>query len=56
MNIENFAKNAHASTNHLYDDKPYSVHLSMVVNNAIKYLSNTVLIYKLAYLKLINLR
>lgn len=33
-----FAIEAHAKTNHLYDGKPYSVHLSMVVMTAMKYL------------------
>jgi (p)ppGpp synthase/HD superfamily hydrolase len=32
-----FAIEAHDKTNHLYDGKPYSVHLSMVVMYAMKY-------------------
>ena len=33
-----FAIEAHASTNHTYDNKPYSIHLIMVVNMARKYI------------------
>ena len=33
-----FAIEAHASTNHTYDNKPYSIHLIMVVNMAEKLL------------------
>ena len=33
-----FAIRAHRSTNHKYDGKPYSVHLKMVVEYAIKYI------------------
>jgi len=33
-----FAIEAHASTNHTYDNKPYSVHLTMVSNYARKYI------------------
>ena len=36
--IISFAIDAHNKTNHLYDGKPYSVHLSMVVMYAIKYI------------------
>ncbi len=32
-----FAIEAHNKTNHLYDGKPYAVHLSMVALNAVKY-------------------
>lgn len=38
--IIGFAIEAHNSTNHLYDGKPYSVHLSMVVMYGLKYLKN----------------
>lgn len=33
-----FAIEAHQSTNHLYDGKPYSVHLALVVSYAQKYI------------------
>lgn len=33
-----FAIEAHNSTNHLYDGKPYEFHLQMVVDNAIEFL------------------
>ena len=33
-----FAIEAHASTNHTYDNKPYSIHLTMVANIARKYI------------------
>ena len=33
-----FAIEAHASTNHTYDNKPYSIHLNMVANTARKYI------------------
>lgn len=33
-----FAIEAHQKVNHLYDGKPYSVHLAMVVINAYKYI------------------
>lgn len=33
-----FAIEAHHNTNHLYDGKPYSVHLAMVAQYAMKYL------------------
>ena len=33
-----FAIEAHASTNHTYDNKPYSIHLTMVANVARKYI------------------
>ena len=33
-----FAVEAHQSTNHLYDGKPYSVHLALVVSYAQKYI------------------
>lgn len=33
-----FAIEAHASTNHTYDNKPYSIHLTMVSNIARKYI------------------
>ena len=33
-----FAIEAHTSTNHTYDNKPYSIHLIMVVNMARKYI------------------
>lgn len=33
-----YAIEAHQSTNHLYDDKPYSVHLVMVASYAQKYI------------------
>lgn len=33
-----FAIEAHASTNHTYDNKPYSIHLIMVANIARKYI------------------
>lgn len=36
--IISFAIEAHSSTNHLYDGKPYSVHLSMVAMFAKKYI------------------
>lgn len=36
--IISFAIEAHDKTNHLYDGKPYSVHLSMVVINAVKFI------------------
>lgn len=36
--IISFAIEAHSKTNHLYDGKPYSVHLAMVVLNAVKYI------------------
>jgi (p)ppGpp synthase/HD superfamily hydrolase len=36
--IISFAIQAHSNTNHLYDGKPYSVHLSMVAMNALKYI------------------
>ena len=32
-----YAKTAHASTNHLYDGRPYAYHLSMVANVATNY-------------------
>ena len=35
--IISFAIEAHSKTNHLYDGKPYSVHLSMVVMYALKH-------------------
>jgi len=35
--IISFAIKAHSKTNHLYDGKPYSVHLAMVVGYAQKY-------------------
>jgi (p)ppGpp synthase/HD superfamily hydrolase len=35
--IISFAIEAHHNTNHLYDNKPYSVHLSMVVMYAIRH-------------------
>lgn len=40
MNSEiiNFAIEAHNNTNHLYDGKPYSVHLSMVALNAVRFI------------------
>jgi (p)ppGpp synthase/HD superfamily hydrolase len=40
MNSEiiNFAIEAHNKTNHLYDGKPYSVHLSMVALNAVRFI------------------
>lgn len=37
-NIIAFAIKAHSDTNHLYDNKPYSVHLAMVVYYAQKYI------------------
>ncbi len=37
--IISFAINAHHNTNHLYDNSPYSVHLSMVVGYALKYIN-----------------
>lgn len=37
-NIISFAIEAHSKTNHLYDGKPYSVHLAMVVMYAQKYI------------------
>ena len=36
--IISFAIEAHNKTNHLYDGKPYSVHLSMVALNALRYI------------------
>jgi (p)ppGpp synthase/HD superfamily hydrolase len=36
--IINFAIEAHNNTNHLYDGKPYSVHLSMVALNAVRFI------------------
>lgn len=36
--ILNFALSAHADTNHKYDNKPYAVHLGMVVAYAYKYI------------------
>ena len=33
-----YAIEAHQNTNHLYDSKPYSVHLAMVVSYAQKYI------------------
>lgn len=33
-----FAIEAHSSTNHTYDNKPYSIHLTMVANIARKYI------------------
>ena len=36
--IIGFAIEAHSKTNHLYDGKPYSLHLSMVVMYAMKYI------------------
>jgi (p)ppGpp synthase/HD superfamily hydrolase len=36
--IISFAIEAHAKTNHLYDGKPYSVHLAMVALNAVKFI------------------
>lgn len=33
-----FAIDAHASTNHTYDNNPYSIHLTMVANIARKYI------------------
>lgn len=33
-----YAIEAHQNTNHLYDDKPYSVHLALVVTYALKYI------------------
>lgn len=36
--IISFAIEAHSKTSHLYDGKPYSVHLAMVVLNAVKYI------------------
>jgi (p)ppGpp synthase/HD superfamily hydrolase len=36
--IINFAIEAHNKTNHLYDGKPYSVHLSMVALNAVRFI------------------
>ncbi|MGZ3881095.1 MAG: HD domain-containing protein [Flavisolibacter sp.] len=36
--VRDIAIQAHESTNHLYDGKPYSVHLSMVVDYAKKYI------------------
>ena len=38
--IISFAIEAHQKTNHLYDGKPYSVHLAMVVAYAQKYFDN----------------
>jgi len=35
-----FAIEAHHKTNHLYDGKPYSVHLSMVAMNGLKYIDS----------------
>ena len=32
-----YASKCHESTNHLYDGKPYNLHLRMVAQNAIKY-------------------
>lgn len=37
-NIIAFAIKAHSDTNHLYDNKPYSVHLAMVAYYAQKYI------------------
>jgi (p)ppGpp synthase/HD superfamily hydrolase len=34
INVINYAINCHTSTNHLYDGKPYVLHLSMVVQIA----------------------
>jgi len=36
--IISYAIEAHHSTNHLYDGKPYSVHLSMVALNGVRYI------------------
>jgi hypothetical protein len=33
-----YAIRAHAETNHLYDGRPYAVHLSMVVERAVEFL------------------
>jgi (p)ppGpp synthase/HD superfamily hydrolase len=38
FSAQTYAVSVHASTNHLYDNKPYSTHLKMVVDYAIKYL------------------
>ncbi len=37
-----FAIEAHNSTNHLYDGKPYSIHLSMVHSIAINYINDII--------------
>lgn len=34
----NYAINCHKNTNHLYDDKPYEVHLNMVFNEALNFI------------------
>ena len=41
-----FAIEAHQSTNHLYDGKPYSVHLAMVVFYAQKYIEQIPVQYR----------
>jgi (p)ppGpp synthase/HD superfamily hydrolase len=41
-----FAIEAHQNTNHLYDGKPYSVHLALVVSYAQKYLTKIPLTYQ----------
>lgn len=38
QNARQFAIDAHADTNHKYDQHPYSYHLQMVVNAAMKYI------------------
>lgn len=40
--IKNFAIEAHSKTNHLYDGKPYSVHLEMVEMFALMYMPETI--------------
>lgn len=38
MNVQEYAIECHRSTNHLYDGKPYEVHLQMVVGTAANFI------------------
>lgn len=45
LRASKFAINSHKFTNHLYDKQPYSVHLILVVNTALKFVSKDKEIY-----------
>jgi hypothetical protein len=36
--IRDYAIEQHSKTNHVYDNKPYSFHLNMIYNIALKYI------------------